>query len=731
MKALANLSSLSTFDCIPWDFRWMADPKTRAARQNNKKARQEWIRRSDTVHQCWCPWEGVNGTVRIAKPNKADEGNPAWLLHALAADFDSVIDLEELTKALENRCPFGPPNEVEWTMTPGHCRLVWVLDQPLMFASHEFAVHCLKHIATQMKFAGVLSGFDAGAFEDPSRYYTNNGEWRHVTDAPLLSAALIRGWMQESSEKFNWAPLGLAIPLEHVAPELAKLFPRFSEWPGDFKLGSQGPSFWVNGSVSPTSAIVRETGIQTFAAHAHKAFFSWSELLGAAFTETFRVKQLGAATENVYWDTEKYWRLDGEQKWMGVSQFDISMFLRTNRGLSAVRDKTGHSQLDSALLFIQDYQNLAQVTERVFQPYGLLVEEGRRILNVSQKRVVQPVNHPVTWGPQGEFTFISMVLDALFVDAEQEEYFKAWLARFYQGAYRLNLESGQALIFAGGGGIGKTMLNVGIVGGVMGGSEDAGRYLAGKDQYGGELWQVGHWAVDDFSAFDDHAAKQAFAEGLKAVVANTMFSSRQKYQVTRRVPWCGRVLITCNLDSLSSDMIPSLDRSNADKIVLLRGVEDPPVQYASQSETTARIKRELPFFARYLLDYKTPERLIGASRFGIQAFKDKLLAEVAQDGSFGSTFADIFMSALRSYFETCPKEEAWQGSSVSAFRLIDADGGTKAMRLSAISTGRYLSSLMQRPENPFHISRQRLQHVHTWWSVPREAVLEYFEKVKA
>ena len=67
------------------------------------------------------------------------------------------------------------------------------------------------------------------------------------------------------------------------------------------------PTFWVPESISPLSAIVRENGVQTFSAHAHKPFFSWPELLGAEWVKQFEDGKTGAAIEGIKFDGRSFY----------------------------------------------------------------------------------------------------------------------------------------------------------------------------------------------------------------------------------------------------------------------------------------------------------------------------------------------------------------------------------------------------------------------------------------
>ena len=102
-----------------------------------------------------------------------------------------------------------------------------------------------------------LAGLDEGALFAPDRYFTNGGIWNKISDAPVPHPQLM-GFLVKMAKKYDWRgpENGPIVPPEAAAIELHKKYPRFSEWPGKFDVGGHGPSFWIEGSESPKSAIV-------------------------------------------------------------------------------------------------------------------------------------------------------------------------------------------------------------------------------------------------------------------------------------------------------------------------------------------------------------------------------------------------------------------------------------------------------------------------------------------
>ena len=205
--------------------------------------------------------------------------------------------------------------------------------------------------------------------------FRSSGEWATLDAKRKMSAGLTHGCVVEVSSKHVWRKDSgsVEIPLPVVAAELAKKFPSFPNcWPGDFVEGSQGPTFWVEGSTSPKSAVVKPTGLFTFAAHAVKPFYGWADLFSEQFVDKYKTELMGEAVKGIYHDGTKYWRKDGYGRWKWYSFDDISRHLRVDCGLSAVKDGGLPSEVDRAIQHIQNWQGVEGAAPFAFQPAGLI-----------------------------------------------------------------------------------------------------------------------------------------------------------------------------------------------------------------------------------------------------------------------------------------------------------------------------------------------------------------------
>lgn len=682
--ALPNLISTQVTPVeAPWIFSADVPPEVRG--KEGKKARDKWISDQTTKHQCYSAFEGVNAFQRVAESKGAQEGNPPLKIHAFVADIDAQVSEDELAAGIARLGEFVP-NYLERTLS-GNARLIWLFEKPVLVPNTRFAVEFLKYALVHGRFEQVAAALDKPAWETPNRYYTNSGEWRQIDPDRRIPHALLQGWVVEVAEKHAWKKDrgSLEIPLPIVWTELQKKYPTAASWPGDFAEAAQGPSFWIPGSESPKSAIVKTTGLYTFAAHAHKPFFSWADLLGKDFVDRYAAEQLGKAVEDIYHDGRIYYRKDGHQNWKGFSKEDIMLHLATDRGLSTVKDGGMPSEINRAISYIQNWHGVEGAAPFAYQKTGIIKVNGKSFLNTHTRRVLTPAQEPAVWGPDGNFPFLSKFFDGFFHPQSKPgnplQFWLAWLARTYVSAYELCLESGQNVIIMGPPGVGKSFLNQFVLPMLMGGAAEAQAFMLGQTAFNSQLFEYAIWTIDDNSVTLDARSLRHWGSTLKKMAANQVHEFNEKYRSACQVEWRGRVCVTANADEHSASIVPDLSISIMDKLSLYRTADQPPVVFPPRKELVKLVMAELPYFARFLLDYVAPEYTQGTARFGTKAYHDESIVRVADHSSSTASFAEILDEWRRGWFGDHPGEKSWVGNST---KLLMAMHSNEALAQSAL-----------------------------------------------
>jgi len=694
MRYLPNLSSLNFLKgCEPWEFvpEEEIPPNIRA----DKKARDAWINLPSTKHYVYTMAEGVNPGCRISKAKNDESGNPIHSIAGLVADYDAKADEATVLKHAANM-PI-PPNWIERTFS-SHWRFVWIFEVPILFPSADFARHFLEVFA-DIAFdpARGMIAFDKGAWLSPERMYTNACDWRPLKNT-VIPKEVTQGWLVNATRSFKFtSALGLSIPLEVVIPELTKKYPKISEWPSDFIIDSQGPSFWVEGSTSPKSAIVKEQGILTFSDHATKGFYSWADLLGIEFVKSFHTDSLARATENIYFDMRHYHIKTGDGEFCPYDRADARSHLQISRKISAKAEKDGSSEIDKCLEYVRIWQKIKVAASLPFFPPGKITVNNEQVLNTSMLRVMQPAEGKAIWGPTGQFPWVSNFLDKFFSNDRQLPFFISWLAHFYQSALALKPLPGHALIFVGPPGTGKTFLTTVLIAAIFNGFRDGSKYLMGADAFGGELFETGIIAVDDAVFGTDAHSKRIFSEKLKKLVADRTQIRNTKYVKQVSTQWIGRALVTLNCDPESLQALPDMDRSNAEKMMFFR-VADETIKFPTSNEVEKILAAELSWLCRFLADWVIPGQCIGEVRFGVKHYHEFELVESARLSGKTAGFNEILTAWKADWFKVNDKAEFWEGTAYALQRQFLLEPNSEmAMRAFGVDAiGRHLASLQSK-----------------------------------
>jgi len=643
--AVRNLTEQSLSSCVPWEFH----PEQRPSQKNclDKESRQEWYRTKSTDWNFYCGVEPANPNQRASKEN------PARLISAFVADYDINIPEERINEAIE-----AMPVKPSWVERSlgGNCRLLWTLPRPITAETNDFAIWILQH-ARKFLSLDLLPGLDASAFEDPNRLYCNGGNWR-PTGHGVINENKLQAFFVECAKKFKFkAPEGCEIPLGTVEKAIQEKYPGFV-WPNTFDLDTVGPSFWIEGSTSPLSAIVKKDGMLTFSAHASKPFYSWADILGPDFVKEFNEGSIAKATINIFHDGHNYWRIiDGI--YQSVNDGAMKVFLKKGCGIP---DK----KVDDALFHIHENARVSGAAPFIFRTPGLLTYNNRKILNTWKNNVMQPSDSCP------ESLWVIDFLQAFLDPPNQLDWLLAWAQYFYKSAVELKPRPGQNSFFLGPANRGKTFFCRQILGTIVGGFVDASDYIVRGDSFGSENFHVPLWAIDDSSPGNSVGAHDKFSAMLKKAAANTEHRFNQKYEVPCTISWSGRITITANLDHISSRILGALDNTSADKTNVFRCTKE-TIHFPERYELQKTLVTELPSFCRWLLDWKVPDYIPRDGRFGYAPHHDQTLIDQTHQTSRSAPLKELLLEELQNYFAAEPEKSEWRGTLVQLMRMLQGN----------------------------------------------------------
>jgi len=633
IPAIPNLAAHVVEMVEPWKFQ----PQRQLS--HSRAAHTAWSKKADTRHCFFSGFVGVNPAIRISKAS-----NAVHSIVAIVADYDAIIREDEWPEILIRAHEF-PPNWISRTFSGG-ARCVWLLDEPVLVPSTEILVKALGQAIHFLGLRELLPGFDEKhAFLSPQLYYDVGTNWTEVDGSLGLSRAIVEGWIYSASESFNeWE--GDVIPIEDLEPLVHAKFP--GRWQGPFELGARGIRFWDDFADNTTAAIVRPTGMQCFTGPI--GFVPWWQIFGKAFVESYVVKKLSSVVDGIWYDGKAYWYVSADKKWEARNEREIVRWLKVERGLSAqTGKKEAYSEVDKALTIIDQYRRVVGAAPFVFAPAGMIEFTGKRILNTARVAPMLPTDDQCDWGEN--FPWIAGFLTQFFETEDQLLHFLSWLHRFYMSALLQKPTQGQALFIAGPPNRGKTLLSNRIISQLVGGHQDAAHFLLGLSSFNKELFHHGLWTVDDATPGDTAAEHKRFSTLLKKVTANTTFEYHAKFQDAVMVEWTGRVIITGNLDAESLRILPDLDTSILDKIMLFKASEN-DIHFPDRSELQPLIVKELPFFASWLRSFEIlPEYLSGNVRYGVKSYYHPDLQQAAGESTDAAILGEILESFMRQRYK--------------------------------------------------------------------------------
>jgi len=676
-----NMVTKSVQVCVPWEYQ-TTQPISDEVR-HNKETRQHFYKNKNTQHCFYTAIEAISSTQRVSKDN------PPKAIHGFIADYDLKIPAERIGEAI--KAMDLKPSYFE-TSLGGNFRLVWLLEQPLQVDSAAFGTFIQQQAHDWLRL-GLLPGLDRPAFEEVSRLYCNGCAWEEIDQGIAIPAAKSQAFFVECGRKYRFrAGDDECVPLDLVEKALHEKYPAFT-WPGTFELETQGPSFWIDGSVSVQSAIVKPGGMFTFAAHATKPFYSWTELLGKEFTDGFQADAIAKATEDIWWDSKSFWRKVGGT-YVPLDRAELASYFKVTCRLSGKPGQSGVSQAESAFEHLFNHQRVTGAAPFVFRRPGLIIFDSERKLNTYSGEPLQPAGDGTElWAVN--FPFLAALLDSLFDPPRQKPFFLAWLRHFYLSALNWEPRPGQNYFLLGGAGIGKTLLNRVGVGGLVGGFIDASDYLVAGAQFNSHLFKRGLWVLDDDSPAGSQQSITRVHMMFKKIAANQQMLCNTKFQNATLLEWMGRIGCTANLDFISTRIVGPLDNSSLDKTNLFRCVKVSPIAFPDRGEITQIITNELPHFARYLIDWEPPAEVERDSRYGYKAFQEGSLLDKTYQGSPTASFKEILIEFLAAYFQNEPKAEYWEGTVSMLLRSLLVSQANdlilKSLRLE--QTSRFLEQI--------------------------------------
>lgn len=635
----------------------------------------KWAQASHTQGCFLTMAEGTTKEVRISKQNHNGHFG-SW---GIIADYDAPI--EDSLEVIAQRFRAKPRGEFlpQWLCRTfsGQARAIWEYPKLSMFVNPEHHKYFLQLISKRLKLDKWLPGIDADALNRASQFYEWGREWAPVGGAETrIPEAILDLINYEAAGK----AVSLAdddsahckIPMEDIAKVVHETYP--GRWEGPFVLGARGPRFWDPQAKTKTSAVVTPEGMLCFSGNV--PFMSWSQLFGNTFVEGYEAATMSDIINKTAYDGRTYWCKDPNNNWFDVSKEDFRQRLMfQGHSPSKVKGKT-YSKIDEIEVIIKETRRVTKAMPFLFFPDDIIWHEGQSFLNTSRARPQEPANlrdvgddigmwsqgpkyypfihkllvslfAPVAAGTVVDMTNTDASCEALIDEAAQMDFLLAYMQFAYVNSYNKTPKPGQCMLLAGTVGKGKTLFLRRVLGALLGGFSEATGHLVDGSQWTEELVANPLMCIDDSLGASDHRRALEFAARIKRYVANASIVYEQKYMKSGKVPWYGRIAITCNLDAESMRIIPQSDISMRDKLMLFK-CSEVKIDFPSNDVTEATIARELPYFARFLLEWRTPAHCIASEkRFGVAAYQHPELYDESLRQGYDAILLELLDRYLR------------------------------------------------------------------------------------
>ena len=324
-----------------------------------------------------------------------------------------------------------------------------------------------------------------------------------------------------------------------------------------------------------------------------------------------------------------FWIQDSRGAWMQLNCQSMTRHL-DRAGFTSGRPRDGgNSPADDQLCEIQLEHGVDYAGPLAGFQSGYIEQRGTRILVTTSPVLVKPVN--------GEWPVLGKLLENLFAGddgIDQRPFVFGWLKVAITALHNGEHRPGQVLCLAGPAGCGKSMLQNLITPMLGGRSAKPYRYMSGNTQFNLDLFGAEHLMIEDEVPSADMRARREFGTRIKELVVNETQSAHGKHKNALNLSPIWRVSLSTNDEPENLMVLPPLDDSIADKVLLLKAHHHPPPMPTGTDDERRTYRetlvRELPAFVHFLIhEWSIPAEL-RSERYGVREFHHPDLTDAIQ-----------------------------------------------------------------------------------------------------
>ena len=354
-----------------------------------------------------------------------------------------------------------------------------------------------------------------------------------------------------------------------------------------------------------------------------------------------------------YPPSEKYYVQNELMEYVPYTKTTLKLILKSWGLRGRVHDDELQSPIDSLIADVSYGKSVSYAGRLAGIKVGCYQMNGKRVLVTSDPVILE--------AKEGQFPMIESVVGQLFNGGEidQRPYVYGWLKMGRKAVLEAFPMPGQALVLAGPRNAGKNLFQDIITEALGFRAEKPYRYMVGKSEFNGDLFGAEHLCIADEVPFYDMPSRRVFGSKIKDMCVNSLQSCHGKHKEALTLYPIWRLSISVNDEAENLVMLPPLEESIEDKIMLLK-VDQAIMPMKSDSprsrvEFWDAVRAEIPSFLHFIENYVVPDEL-QESRFGIKAFQHPALVEILKE----MTHENRLMALME--IIVIPDNGSWKGT---------------------------------------------------------------------
>jgi len=407
---------------------------------------------------------------------------------------------------------------------------------------------------------------------------------------------------------------------------------------------------------------------------------------------------------DIYYDssTKDFWATNDRRGWIRIRASDVRRWLMERGFRGRPKDDENVSQIDSLLTAIQRQNDVDYAGPLAGYRAGVYVINASRVLVKDSPTLVD--------AKPGEWPLLQGIIRNM-LGSEQEIFLFGWLKVAIESLASANFRVGQALTLAGPKDCGKSLLQELITIMLGGRSAKPHRYMSGASPFNADLFGAEHLMVEDEEPSTDIRARRNFGTKIKEICANTTHSCHAKHRTAITLKPFWRISISVNDEPENLMILPPVDESLTDKLIILKAGRHPMPMPTTTDEERAQfmdaLKSELPHFAHFLFDWQIPADLV-SQRYGITHYQHPEILTALGTLTPETRLLELIDSEL--FGSAAPG--SWEGTASELERKLTADNSSvrrEAGKLFsfAAACGTYLGRLQKLYPDRFEAAHGR------------------------